>query len=98
MIAGVNHAHGPLHLILFWHILTVSIGKEATGSDVYLGNMELSRRASLEAGRQGRRLWPLVWASDAVGVKQGLSRRDNRCDCFSLEVASIGPPAELAVG
>lgn len=36
MIAGVNHAHGPLHLILFWQILTVSIGKEVTGSDVHL--------------------------------------------------------------
>lgn len=40
----------------------------------------------------------MVWARDAVGVKEGLSKRDNRYDFFSLEVASIGPPAELAVG
>ena len=40
----------------------------------------------------------MLWARDAVGVKAGLRRRDNRRDFFSIEVASIGPPAELAVG
>lgn len=39
----------------------------------------------------------MVWARDPVGIKEGLSWGDNRCDFFSLEVASTGPPAELAV-
>lgn len=36
MIAGANHVHGPLHLILFWQILTANIGREVIGSDVPL--------------------------------------------------------------
>lgn len=40
----------------------------------------------------------MAWARDAVGVKAGLRRRDNRQDFFSLEVASTGPDDELTVG
>lgn len=39
----------------------------------------------------------IVWARDAVVVKEDLNRRDNRSDSFSLEVASTRPPADLAV-